>query len=229
MEYSQPVSEIIRQRFSTRQYLEQALPAEELQKLRTYIETQPGGPFACLLRFTVTAAGQADTSALKGLGTYGTSGTPAVSHRRRRHSERNLEDYATPGAHRPHGHRLGWAARGWGRLHRSNSRRRSPWRRGRAPAGGDPLGIIPDEERPERLCPQTPARTAGMGESFSKAGSVNRLNKKRQGGWARPWKCCAWDHRLPTTSPGASSGTGEPGISTCSAPKVTASSCSPGC
>lgn len=66
-----PVTELIRRRFSCRQFAAQPIAADKLRELQTFIDALPPGPFGNRPRFGLTAATQSDNAALRGLGTYG--------------------------------------------------------------------------------------------------------------------------------------------------------------
>jgi len=69
--YTQPIVEIIRQRFSCRTYAQRPIGAEQRRRLQEAAESLRAGPLGTPLRFTLVAATEEDGSALKGLGTYG--------------------------------------------------------------------------------------------------------------------------------------------------------------
>ncbi len=71
MIFTQPVTDLIRRRFSCRKYLPQPIPAQTQDELRHFLEFLPLGPFGSLTRFQLITATEQDRSALKGLGTYG--------------------------------------------------------------------------------------------------------------------------------------------------------------
>jgi len=71
MTFTQPVTDLIRRRFSCRKYLPQPIPAQTQDELRHFLEFLPRGPFGSLTRFQLVAATEKDRSDLKGLGTYG--------------------------------------------------------------------------------------------------------------------------------------------------------------
>ncbi len=71
MTYDKPITEIIKQRFSCRNYLEQPIDAEKRQQLADYAAAAQIGPFGTRSRFELIAATEGDRKALKGLGTYG--------------------------------------------------------------------------------------------------------------------------------------------------------------
>jgi hypothetical protein len=94
MLYNKPVTEIIRQRFSCRKYLEKPIVEDQQRRLADFISSADRGPLGAEVRFELVAATEQDRNSLKGLGTYGiirnVAGfiVGAVGH-----SEKNLEDY----------------------------------------------------------------------------------------------------------------------------------------
>ncbi len=66
-----PVTELIRRRFSCRQFAPQPIEADKLRELQAAIDSLPPGPFGSRPRFGLTAASESDNAALRGLGTYG--------------------------------------------------------------------------------------------------------------------------------------------------------------
>lgn len=66
-----PVTQLIRRRFSCRQYAARPIEADKLRALQTFIAALPPGPFGNHPRFGLTAATENDNAALRGLGTYG--------------------------------------------------------------------------------------------------------------------------------------------------------------
>jgi nitroreductase len=71
MAFSRSVTEIIRQRFSCRAYLERAVERPVVDNLRDAAAAFAIGPLGSKLRFDIVAASPGDQSALKGAGTYG--------------------------------------------------------------------------------------------------------------------------------------------------------------
>jgi nitroreductase len=69
--YSQPVTEIIRKRFSCRTYTGQPIDEPLRAKLEAFLSGSPVGPLATRARFALLAATDTDRDALRGLGTYG--------------------------------------------------------------------------------------------------------------------------------------------------------------
>ena len=68
---TKPITDIIRQRFSCRTYLEEPITAEKRQRLQTFIDSLQSGPFGGHPHFHLVAADKQDSHALKSLGTYG--------------------------------------------------------------------------------------------------------------------------------------------------------------
>jgi hypothetical protein len=68
---TKPITDVIRQRFSCRTYLETPIPTEKRQKLRGFIESMLNGPFGGRPHFSLVAADKQDSRALKDLSTYG--------------------------------------------------------------------------------------------------------------------------------------------------------------
>lgn len=71
MRYGKPVTDIIRQRFSCRTYLDAPLAEETRGALETFLAGLERGPFGAPTRFQLAAATEEDRNALRGLGTYG--------------------------------------------------------------------------------------------------------------------------------------------------------------
>jgi len=69
--YSKPVVEIIRQRYSCRTYHSDALEEDTRQRLANFAVSSKGGPLGTRARFELIAASDGDPKALKSLGTYG--------------------------------------------------------------------------------------------------------------------------------------------------------------
>jgi len=70
MIFSKPVTEIIKDRFSCRDYSKQSIK-DEKQKLQEMIASPLVGPLGSSSHFVLVAAEEGDREALKGLGTYG--------------------------------------------------------------------------------------------------------------------------------------------------------------
>ena len=71
MDFRRSVTEIIRQRFSCRAYLERAVERPVVENLRAAAAGFTIGPLGSKVRFDIVAASPGDQSALKGAGTYG--------------------------------------------------------------------------------------------------------------------------------------------------------------
>ncbi len=71
MNYSHPISHIIKMRYSCRSYQESPIPEEAQKALADFIAKLPPGPFDCASRFELVSATRQDRGALRGLGTYG--------------------------------------------------------------------------------------------------------------------------------------------------------------
>jgi hypothetical protein len=113
MIFTRPISEIITDRFSCRQYLNKPIAAARRQELQDYISAIHRGPLGTPVRFSLAAASDGDRQALKGLGTYGTIKSPtgfilgAMGP-----GSKNLEDYGSNKlSYMPPG--LAWAPAGW--------------------------------------------------------------------------------------------------------------------
>jgi nitroreductase len=70
-EYTRPVTEIIQQRFSCREYLEDPINETGQRLLRDFIGKNQRGPWNTPMRFELVAAVEQDSASLKNLGTYG--------------------------------------------------------------------------------------------------------------------------------------------------------------
>lgn len=89
-----PVTEIIRQRYSSRAYASAPLAPEQAGLLALHAEAVKAGPLGTPLRFTLVAAAEGDSRALRGLGTYGLIKNPAgFIIGTAGQGERNLEDF----------------------------------------------------------------------------------------------------------------------------------------
>ncbi len=69
--YTQPIDELIQQRFSCRKYNKEPIPEEMQEKLRSVMIELDSGPFGTRMRFNLITAEDQDGKALRGLGTYG--------------------------------------------------------------------------------------------------------------------------------------------------------------
>lgn len=89
-----PATELIRRRFSCRQYAAQPIATDKLRELQTAIETLPPGPFGSRPRFGLAAATESDNADLRGLGTYGfIRGATGFLIGASESSENHLEDF----------------------------------------------------------------------------------------------------------------------------------------
>ncbi|HEY3344870.1 MAG TPA: nitroreductase family protein [Anaerolineaceae bacterium] len=71
MNFTQPITETILNRFSCRTYLSAPIPGDIRQKLEEVTAGLQSGPFGTPLRYQVMAATDQERKALRGLGTYG--------------------------------------------------------------------------------------------------------------------------------------------------------------
>lgn len=69
--FNSPITEIIRNRFSCRTYLDVPLDESKQEQIQSFIDSLPSGPFGSHPRFALVAASEDDSSSLRGLGTYG--------------------------------------------------------------------------------------------------------------------------------------------------------------
>jgi len=69
--FSQPVMELIQQRFSSRSYQSRPISAEARGYLLDFLATLDTGPLGTPARFTLSAAAEQERDALRSLGTYG--------------------------------------------------------------------------------------------------------------------------------------------------------------
>jgi len=94
MLYTQPITDIIRRRFSSRSYLAKLLEPEKREHLAEWLSASVTGPLGAKVRFELAAATAQDWSVLKGLGTYGfIKGATGFIIGAVNQSEKNLEDY----------------------------------------------------------------------------------------------------------------------------------------
>lgn len=68
---NQSILDLIRQRTSCRTYDPTPIAAETVQELDGFLASLQAGPFGAPVRFRLIAAGEGDSQALRGLGTYG--------------------------------------------------------------------------------------------------------------------------------------------------------------
>ena len=71
MPYNQPITDLVRTRFSCRSYLEQPIAPDTRQELKDFISSGVPGPLGTGPRFELVAATEGDRKALRGLGAYG--------------------------------------------------------------------------------------------------------------------------------------------------------------
>ncbi len=69
--FTQPVTDLIQQRFSCRKYSREPIPTDLQQALRERMDQLRGNPHDPAMRFGLIAADGQDGKALRGLGTYG--------------------------------------------------------------------------------------------------------------------------------------------------------------
>ena len=94
MTYSRPVTEIMRQRFSCRTYLDQPIAEEQRRLLADFISSSRQGPCGASARFKLVAATEQGRNPLQRLGTYGfIKGAKGFIVGAVGHSDKNLEDY----------------------------------------------------------------------------------------------------------------------------------------
>jgi nitroreductase len=92
--FSKPVEDIVRQRFSCRNYIESPIKEDLRQQLLDYLPAVGTGPFGTRARFELAAASEQDRRALKGLGTYGfIRGATGFIIGAIQKDENNLEDF----------------------------------------------------------------------------------------------------------------------------------------
>jgi nitroreductase len=91
---TQPITDIIRQRYSCRNYLTDVISSEHQTHLNQFITELGRGPFGTEQRFALIAATEEDRSALKRLGTYGyIKNPPGFIVGATKSGEFDLEDY----------------------------------------------------------------------------------------------------------------------------------------
>ena len=71
MHFGKPVTELIRERISTRRYVPTPIDDERRGSLEQFMHATPPGPFGTQPRFGLVAASEEDSGVLRGLGTYG--------------------------------------------------------------------------------------------------------------------------------------------------------------
>jgi nitroreductase len=94
MQFTKPVTEIIKQRTSVRTYAKSSIEPKKEALLKEYLASNSEGPFQTRMRFQLIAARQDDVDALKGLGTYGAiKNPPGFIVGAMEHSEKDVEDF----------------------------------------------------------------------------------------------------------------------------------------
>jgi nitroreductase len=94
MFFSNPVTEIIKRRFSCRTYFEKPIAEDKRQRLIDFLSLSGAGPIGSPVRLSLVAATERDRNSLKGLGTYGViRGATGFIVGAVGKGERNLEDY----------------------------------------------------------------------------------------------------------------------------------------
>jgi len=72
MQFTQPITDIIRRRYSCRRYLDAPIEEETRQRLAEFAASDTDGPFGRTpARFMLAVASEQERQALRGLGTYG--------------------------------------------------------------------------------------------------------------------------------------------------------------
>jgi len=94
MTYTQPIEQLIRQRFSCRSYLKQPVEEQTRQRLADYAASLQAGPLGARMRYELVAAHGQDHKTLKNLGTYGfIKGATGFIIGAMQDDEKNLEDF----------------------------------------------------------------------------------------------------------------------------------------
>lgn len=94
MNFSQPIIQIIAERFSCRTYQGTPLTAELVDNLSTFAAEQKFGPLGGEARYAFVGGGAEDMNELKGLGTYGfIKGASGFIVGATADDEQHLEDY----------------------------------------------------------------------------------------------------------------------------------------
>ena len=92
--FSKPVEDIVKQRFSCRNYIDNPIVEGTRQLFVDYLSSIGDGPFGTRARFELAAASEQDRRALKGLGTYGfIRGATGFIIGAIQRDENNLEDF----------------------------------------------------------------------------------------------------------------------------------------
>jgi hypothetical protein len=77
MIFNQPITDIIKQRYSCRKYKESAIDEPIVNNIKNFIFTNNDAPFKSQIRLVVASSMKGDSEELKGLGTYGFIRNPA--------------------------------------------------------------------------------------------------------------------------------------------------------
>jgi nitroreductase len=77
MEFSRPIAEIIKMRWSRRRYSSEVISPVETAEINAFLQAHRDGPFGSKLRFQLIAATDQNNQALNKLGTYGFINNPA--------------------------------------------------------------------------------------------------------------------------------------------------------
>jgi nitroreductase len=94
MSFSKPVTEIIKERFSCRSYVQQPIEEEKRSTMSEVAASNGAGPFGTRARFELVAATEQDRKALRGLGTYGIiRGATGFVVGAMKEADKNLEDF----------------------------------------------------------------------------------------------------------------------------------------
>ena len=92
--FSNPISELVKKRYSCRTYNSMPLSASTQRKLKKFIHSLPSGPFFSQSRFELIAATDQDSNELSSLGTYGfIKNAPAYIVGATELTGKNLEDF----------------------------------------------------------------------------------------------------------------------------------------
>ena len=94
MSFGQPITDLIKARYSCRTYRQQPIEGEARHRLASFAASRSAGPFGTHARFELVAATAEDRAALKGLGTYGfIKGATGFLIGATRDADKNMEDY----------------------------------------------------------------------------------------------------------------------------------------
>ncbi len=93
-EFNMPITDIISDRYSCRTYAKRPLDFQDIDQINGFIESIPFGPLGNQIRFELVAATEADSKALRGLGTYGfIKDSAGFIVGAMQEGEKNLEDF----------------------------------------------------------------------------------------------------------------------------------------